>query len=86
MIKLFFQHPAGHDVILEYGGRDATTAFRGHSQFAMSLLKQYEIGELPEKERIYRVAGRLRCDELPEQKLVFNSLDLMAPALYSIYF
>ena len=52
--------------MLDYAGRDASMAFRGHSQFALKSLKQFEIGELPEKEKIFRRAGRLRCDELPE--------------------
>lgn len=50
----------------EYAGRDASVAFRGHSQYALQSLKLYEIGELPEKERIYRRPGLLRCDDLPE--------------------
>lgn len=72
MIKFEFsknkslQHPGGNDVILDYGGRDASIAFRGHSQYALKSLKSYEIGELPEKERIYRRPDLLRCDELPE--------------------
>lgn len=53
-------------MILEYAGRDASTAFRGHSRYALMSLKLYEIGELPEKERIYRRPGLLKCDELPE--------------------
>lgn len=61
----FLQHPGGMDVILEYAGRDASMAFRGHPKFALLLLKHYEIGELPEKERIYRREGMLR-DEIPE--------------------
>lgn len=61
-----FQHPGGNEVILDYGGRDASIAFRGHSQYALKSLKTYEIGELPEKERIYRKPGLLKCDELPE--------------------
>lgn len=63
---LFFQHPGGADIILEHAGRDASVAFRGHSRFALMSLKLYEIGELPEKERIYRRPGLLKCDELPE--------------------
>lgn len=53
-------------MILEHAGRDASTAFDGHSQYALRSLKRYEIGELPEKERIYRMPGLLRCDNLPE--------------------
>lgn len=53
-------------MILEYAGRDASVAFRGHSRYAIASLKTYEIGELPEKEHIYRCSGLLKCDELPE--------------------
>lgn len=54
-------------MILEYAGRDASVAFRGHSRLAIASLKLYEIGELPEKERIYRRgAGLMKSDELPE--------------------
>lgn len=60
------QHPGGRDIILEHAGHDATQAFRGHSKFSMMLLKQYEIGELPDNECIYRRGGCLKCDELPE--------------------
>lgn len=66
MSKISFQHPGGFEVIIDYAGRDASTAFRGHSQYAFKSLKTYEIGELPEKERIYRKPGLLKCDELPE--------------------
>lgn len=61
-----FQHPGGSDIILEYAGRDASQAFRGHSKLALMSLKQYEIGALPLKECIYRCEGLLRYDDLPE--------------------
>lgn len=61
-----FQHPGGSDIIVEYAGRDASQAFRGHSKLALMSLKQYEIGALPLKECIYRREGMLRYDELPE--------------------
>jgi len=60
------QHPGGMDIILEHGGRDASIAFRGHSKFAIRSLKLYEIGELPEKERLYRRQGLFKYGELPE--------------------
>lgn len=53
-------------MILEYAGRDGSIAFRGHSRLAIDSLKLYEIGELPEKERIYRRPGLLKSDGLPE--------------------
>ncbi|KAA0199141.1 hypothetical protein HAZT_HAZT000067 [Hyalella azteca] len=42
------EHPGGVDVILEYGGRDATAAFlqKGHSADAEEILSSYLIGSL----------------------------------------
>uniref|UniRef100_K1R8G5 Cytochrome b5 n=1 Tax=Magallana gigas TaxID=29159 RepID=K1R8G5_MAGGI len=42
------EHPGGLDVIMEYGGRDATVAFmdKGHSNDAWIVLSDYYIGEL----------------------------------------
>lgn len=60
------QHPGGKDVILEYAGWDATIAFSGHSTYALMALKSYEIGELPEKERLYRCPNRIKCGQLPD--------------------
>lgn len=60
-------HPGGFDIMMEYAGRDATGAFAGHSNFALGLLKQYEIGILPPHERIYRYPGTLKISSaLPE--------------------
>lgn len=60
------QHPGGAEMILEYAGRDGSIAFRGHSRLAIDSLKLYEIGELPEKERIYRRPGIIKSTEMPE--------------------
>lgn len=48
------EHPGGLDVIMEYGGRDATVAFmdKGHSNDAWIVLSDYYIGELVKKDRI----------------------------------
>ncbi|KAG5675036.1 hypothetical protein PVAND_004975 [Polypedilum vanderplanki] len=60
-------HVGGFDIIMEYAGRDSTVAFAGHSNLALSLLKQYEIGILPPHERIYRYPGTLKISSsLPE--------------------
>lgn len=53
-------------MILDYAGRDATIAFRGHSAYALMSLKSFEIGELPANERLYRAPNLIRCDDLPE--------------------
>ncbi|KAK3777759.1 hypothetical protein RRG08_038011 [Elysia crispata] len=46
-------HPGGEDIILEYGGHDATTAFidKGHSSDAFDMLAEYCIGEVLEEDR-----------------------------------
>lgn len=43
--------------------RDCTIAFRGHSNDAVLLLKQFEIGVLPPHQRIYRYPGMIRISE-----------------------
>ena len=45
-------HPAGMEIIMESAGRDATNAFRGvgHSEEAVDMLKEYQIGVLVEEE------------------------------------
>ncbi|EFN67954.1 Cytochrome b5 [Camponotus floridanus] len=55
-------HPGGQDILLEYAGRDATLAFigTGHSTVAKTTLDQYKIGELPPKERIFRVSNGVK--------------------------
>lgn len=56
-------------MLLEYAGRDATVAFRGtgHSVDAIKSLQQYEIGELPPHDRIYRGKGRINLSgDIPE--------------------
>ncbi|CAG5119548.1 unnamed protein product [Candidula unifasciata] len=41
-------HPGGEDIILEYGGHDATSAFidKGHSPDAYGMLTEYCIGRV----------------------------------------
>lgn len=56
------------DILLEHAGRDGSFAFRGsgHSRVALLSLKQFQIGQLPKEERIFRCEGLLRCSDLPE--------------------
>lgn len=53
--------------MFEYAGRDASMSFRGkgHTIAAIRALKNYEIGELPMKERIFRCPGKIQISDLP---------------------
>ncbi|XP_017015778.2 cytochrome b5 [Drosophila takahashii] len=46
--KFLVEHPGGSEALLEYGGKDATKAFKqaGHSSDAEKDLKNYKIGEI----------------------------------------
>lgn len=46
--KFLSEHPGGGDALLEYGGKDATKAFKqaGHSSDAEKDLKNFKIGEI----------------------------------------
>ncbi|XP_055381703.1 uncharacterized protein LOC129612208 [Condylostylus longicornis] len=62
-------HPGGQDILFENAGRDATFAFHGiHSKLALLMLKDYLIGELPEKEKLYRKRSShsISLDNMPE--------------------
>lgn len=54
--KFLEEHPGGEEVLLEQAGGDATEAFEdvGHSTDARELMKDYQIGELPESEKSKR--------------------------------
>lgn len=67
-LYLLFQHPGGDDIMMEYAGRDASTAFRssGHSRMAIKALDRFLIGELPMQERMYRRPGGMRLSDIPE--------------------
>lgn len=43
-------HPGGSDTILEFIGRDATSAFdgKGHSKEAYAMLEEYKVGQIEE--------------------------------------
>ncbi|CAH2067158.1 unnamed protein product, partial [Iphiclides podalirius] len=62
------EHPGGADIMLEYAGRDASTAFRssGHSKMAAKALERFLVGELPMQERMYRRPGGMRLSDIPE--------------------
>lgn len=62
------EHPGGADIMLEYAGQDASTAFRssGHSRMATKALDRFIVGELPLQERMYRRPGGIRLSDIPE--------------------
>ncbi|KAI8422260.1 hypothetical protein MSG28_001652 [Choristoneura fumiferana] len=62
------EHPGGGDIMLEYAGQDASTAFRssGHSRMAAKALDRFLVGELPMNERMYRRPGGIRLSDIPE--------------------
>ncbi|XP_072936925.1 cytochrome b5-like [Epargyreus clarus] len=62
------EHPGGGDVMLEYAGQDASTAFRssGHSKMATKALERFLVGELPMHERMYRRPGGMRLSDIPD--------------------
>ncbi|KPJ12722.1 Cytochrome b5 [Papilio machaon] len=62
------EHPGGADIMLEYAGGDASTAFRssGHSKSAAKALERFVVGELPIHERMYRRPGGMRLSDIPE--------------------
>ncbi|XP_055710701.1 uncharacterized protein LOC129806260 [Phlebotomus papatasi] len=66
--KFLKLHPGGDYLLLENAGRDATIAFRGsgHSQEAVDSLKKWMIGQLPEKERIFRCDKPIFKIDLPQ--------------------
>ncbi|GAU95867.1 hypothetical protein RvY_07407-1 [Ramazzottius varieornatus] len=49
------EHPGGAEIILEFAGYDATSAFfdKGHSREAIKTLEKYCIGELTLDDRLY---------------------------------
>jgi len=60
--KFIEQHPGGQAVLIDQGGFDATEAFEevGHSDFALEILKTYQIGVLnrqPGDEKILHSTG-----------------------------
>ena len=48
------EHPGGEEILLEYGGKDATKVFEdvvGHSVDARDMMSEYLIGELRQEDR-----------------------------------
>jgi cytochrome b involved in lipid metabolism len=48
-------HPGGYEIMLEYGGTDATNAFneKPHTIEAADMLEKYLIGELVKSDRMF---------------------------------
>ena len=49
-------HPGGYEIMLEYGGTDATNAFmeKPHTIEAIDMLDKYIIGELVIEDRMFK--------------------------------
>ncbi|XP_023016115.1 uncharacterized protein [Leptinotarsa decemlineata] len=62
------EHPGGADLLLEFAGREASSAFRGsgHSSQALRALDRFCVGELPMQERIFRKPGGYKLSDIPE--------------------
>ncbi|XP_023016114.1 cytochrome b5 [Leptinotarsa decemlineata] len=62
------EHPGGADLLLEFAGREASSAFRGsgHSSQALRALDRFCVGELPMHERIFRKPGGYKLSDIPE--------------------
>ena len=48
------EHPGGEEILLEYGGKDATKVFEdivGHSVDAREMMSEYLIGELRQEDK-----------------------------------
>ncbi|XP_059060551.1 uncharacterized protein LOC131853616 [Achroia grisella] len=62
------EHPGGADIMLEYAGQDASTAFRssGHTRSASKALDRFLVGELPMHERMYRRPNGIRLSDIPD--------------------
>ncbi|XP_076325511.1 cytochrome b5-like [Tachypleus tridentatus] len=60
------EHPGGEEIILEYGGRDATLSFygTGHSSDTVREMEKYCVGLIVENERAY-----LYSEETPPQSV-----------------
>jgi cytochrome b5 len=67
-VIFIFQHPGGKDILMEYAGQDASTAFRssGHSRNTAKTLDRFLVGELPMHERMYRRPGGMRLSDIPD--------------------
>ncbi|KAM3964781.1 uncharacterized protein ACR2FA_001172 [Aphomia sociella] len=62
------EHPGGADIMLEYAGQDASTAFRssGHTRSTSRALDRFLVGELPMHERMYRRPDGIRLSDIPD--------------------
>lgn len=55
---MLHEHPGGMEILLENAGRDASLAFQGvgHSRAALAALRAFQVGVLPDSQRIFSAA------------------------------
>ncbi|OQV12252.1 hypothetical protein BV898_13447 [Hypsibius exemplaris] len=67
-------HPGGWEIILEFAGSDATSAFlgKGHSNAAFAALSKHFIGQLSPEESVYSDTDAI-FEELPRPEIFVTS-------------
>ncbi|TKR60542.1 hypothetical protein L596_027774 [Steinernema carpocapsae] len=66
------EHPGGFEILLEFGGMDATDAFenKGHSRHAYSILTKFYIGEVVASQRIGDEPPQMISNEVVDSSLL----------------
>ena len=78
-----YEHPGGVDILEDFLGDDATDAFKdvGHSSEALEIMKDLQIGVLPQNERQYE---KLDVKNSSNSKLLIIGLAVGAALLAGI--
>ncbi|XP_045479898.1 cytochrome b5-like isoform X2 [Harmonia axyridis] len=79
-------HPGGSELVEEYAGKDATSAFHeaGHSSDARKQLKALKIGELHPDERgnnVKKPTSKVKSENEPPSEKNRNFLDIISCGL-----